>query len=64
MVTFECHTLAGMPATWRIRCVEPGEVIPENNDADGVAWFGLTPGEGLRVYLEEAGCRVEPLLKR
>ncbi|MCX6992260.1 MAG: ComEC/Rec2 family competence protein [Kiritimatiellaeota bacterium] len=64
MVTLERHNPDGMPTTWHIRCVEPGEVIPENNDVDGVSWIGLAPGEGRRVYLNESGCRVEPLENR
>ena len=50
--------------TLRIRCVEPGEVMPGNNGANGVSVMGLTPGQGLRVYLNEPGCRVEPLGNR
>ena len=38
--------------------------MPGNNDANGVSWIGLAMGERMRVYLEEAGCRVEPLMKR
>jgi len=64
MVTVEHYTPNGMPAILRIRCVEPGEVLAESKGMDGVSWIGLAPGEGLRVYLEEAGCRVEPLVKR
>ncbi|MDP2991189.1 MAG: ComEC/Rec2 family competence protein, partial [Kiritimatiellota bacterium] len=64
MVTVERDNPAGMPTTWRIRCVEPGEVMPENNDADDVSWIGLAPGQGVRVDLDELGCRVEPLAKR
>ena len=47
-----------------IRCVEPWEVMPGNNDADGVLWIGLVPGQGVRVDLDESNCRVEPLYKR
>ncbi|MFH1477599.1 MAG: ComEC/Rec2 family competence protein [Verrucomicrobiota bacterium] len=64
MVTFACRNPAGMPAIWRIRCVEPGAVMPGNNDTDGVAWIGLTPGQGLRVDLNESDYRVEPLENR
>jgi hypothetical protein len=64
MVTIERHNPVGMPAIWRIRCVEPGKVMPGNNDADGVSWIGLAPGEGLRVDLDESDCRVEPLGNR
>ena len=64
MVTFERHTPAGMPATLRIWCVEPGEVMPGISENDDNAWIGLAPGQGLRVYLEEAGGRVKLLLKR
>ncbi|MCG2660232.1 MAG: ComEC/Rec2 family competence protein [Kiritimatiellae bacterium] len=53
MVTVEHHTPDGMPATLRIRCVEPGEVAPETSGDDGNAWIGLAPGQGVRIDLKE-----------
>jgi hypothetical protein len=64
MITVERHNPSGMPIIRCIRCVEPGKVMPENNNADGVSWIGLAPGEGIRVYLDETDCRVEPLENR
>ena len=63
MVTVERHNPVGVPITWRIRCVEPGEMVLGTSGANGVAWIGLAPGEGIRVYLDESDCRMEPLLK-
>jgi len=61
MVTVERHNPAGVPITWRIRCVEPGEVLAESKGMDGESWIGLVPGQGVRIDLNESYGRVEPL---
>lgn len=53
VVTIVRHTPTGMLTIWRIRCVEPGKLMPGNNDADGVSWIGLAPGQDVRVDLDE-----------
>ena len=64
MVTVECHNPAGVPTIWRIRCVEPGEVLAESKGMDGESWIGLVPGQGVRIDLNESYGRVEPLGER
>ncbi|MDD5677483.1 MAG: ComEC/Rec2 family competence protein [Kiritimatiellae bacterium] len=64
MVTVEHQTPPGMPLTLHIRCVEPGEVMPDTGSANGISAIGLTPGQGARVFLTESDFRVEPLKNR
>jgi hypothetical protein len=60
-VDIEVTAKPGRPHAWHIRCVEPGEVLAESNGVDGGSWISLVPGQGRRVYMDESGCRVEPL---